>query len=234
MRWALSRVTTRRSWLISFTVRVFGTSTSIPDGRICAVIMKMISNTRTTSTNGTMLISESEVCVDLESGGVFLIRYMRPGRTGAPLIKHLLHLRGYFQRKSVQPLREIPNILQKLIVEDNRRNRRRKARRGGHKGLRDAGRHRAKAGGSGAAKTRERIDNPPHSSKETDEWRYRSGGSQPRHAFFDATHLVGRSDLHAHGHGLQTFQFGWMRVTRDAPHLALQFAITRRVHRGEG
>src|SRR6266566_775284 len=98
---------------------------------------------------------------------------MRPGRTGAPLIKHLLDLRGYFQRKGVEPLREIPNILQKLIVEDNRRNRRSKARRGGHEGLRDARRHRAKAGGSGAAKTCERIDNPPHSSKETDEWRYR-------------------------------------------------------------
>src|SRR6266581_2228124 len=159
---------------------------------------------------------------------------MRPGRTDAPLIKHLLDLRGYFQRKGVEPLREIPNILQELIVEDNRRNRRSKARRGGHEGLRDAGRHRAKAGGSGAAKTRERVDNPPHSSKETDEWRYRPGCSQPRHAFFDATHLVGRSELHAYGDGLQTFQFRRMRITRDASHLALQFAITRRIHRGEG
>jgi hypothetical protein len=29
-----------------------------------------MSSTRTTSTNGTMLISESEVCVDLESCGM--------------------------------------------------------------------------------------------------------------------------------------------------------------------
>ena len=36
-----------------------------------AVIMKMMSSTRTTSTNGTMLISESEVCVDLESCGIY-------------------------------------------------------------------------------------------------------------------------------------------------------------------
>src|SRR6267143_6761563 len=70
MRCALSTVTTRRSWLISFTVRVFGTSTSMPDWRIGAVIMKIMSSTRTTSTNGTMLISESEVCVDLESCGM--------------------------------------------------------------------------------------------------------------------------------------------------------------------
>jgi len=34
------RVTTNRSWLISFTVRVLGTSTSMPDCKIGAVIMK--------------------------------------------------------------------------------------------------------------------------------------------------------------------------------------------------
>src|SRR5437660_2649292 len=70
MRWALSTVTTRRSWLISLTVRVLGTSTSMPDCRMGAVIIKMMSSTSTTSTNGTMLISESEVCVDLESCGM--------------------------------------------------------------------------------------------------------------------------------------------------------------------
>src|SRR6266566_8801944 len=42
----------------------------MPDWRIGAVIMKIMSSTRTTSTNGTMLISESEVCVDLESCGM--------------------------------------------------------------------------------------------------------------------------------------------------------------------
>src|SRR5439155_25164313 len=82
MRWALSTVTTRRSWLISFTVRVLGTSTSMPDWRMGAVIMKMMSSTRTTSTNGTMLISESEVCVDLESCGMFPV--YQGGRWGRP------------------------------------------------------------------------------------------------------------------------------------------------------
>ena len=56
-------VMTMRGWVISFTVLVLGTSTSIPDWRIGAVIMKMISRTRTTSMNGTILISESEVPV---------------------------------------------------------------------------------------------------------------------------------------------------------------------------
>jgi hypothetical protein len=35
-----------------------------------AVIMKMMSRTSTMSMNGTMLISESEVCVDLEREGM--------------------------------------------------------------------------------------------------------------------------------------------------------------------
>ena len=51
-----------------FTVLVLGTSTSMPDCRMGAVIMKMISSTKTTSMNGTMLISESDVCVCLTCG----------------------------------------------------------------------------------------------------------------------------------------------------------------------
>jgi hypothetical protein len=38
----------------------FGTSTSMPDCRMGAVIMKMMRRTRTTSMNGTMLISASD------------------------------------------------------------------------------------------------------------------------------------------------------------------------------
>src|SRR6266403_512817 len=70
MSWFLSMVTTRRCCVISFTVWVLGTSTSMPDWRMGAVIMKMISRTRTTSMNGTMLISESAVWVDLFSWGI--------------------------------------------------------------------------------------------------------------------------------------------------------------------
>src|SRR5215469_452026 len=66
----LSMVTTRRTSVISLTVCVLGTSTSIPDWRIGAVIMKMISSTRTTSMNGTMLMSDRDVWVPLESCGM--------------------------------------------------------------------------------------------------------------------------------------------------------------------
>src|ERR1700722_6233953 len=58
-----SMVSTIRCWVISFTLRVFGTETSMPDCSTGAVTMKMMSSTRTTSTSGVMLISASEVRV---------------------------------------------------------------------------------------------------------------------------------------------------------------------------
>src|SRR5579863_6456676 len=56
-------VITSRSWVISFTVRVLGTLTSMPDCSTGAVTMKMISSTSTTSTSGVMLMSARAVCV---------------------------------------------------------------------------------------------------------------------------------------------------------------------------
>src|SRR5271154_5118683 len=56
-------VNTIRCWVISFTLRVFGTETSMPDCSTGAVTMKMTSSTSTTSTSGVILISASEVLV---------------------------------------------------------------------------------------------------------------------------------------------------------------------------
>ena len=61
--WSLSMVTMRCSSVIWLTVRVCGTATSMPDCRTGAVTMKMRSRTRTTSTSGVMLMSESADCV---------------------------------------------------------------------------------------------------------------------------------------------------------------------------
>src|SRR5277367_1276306 len=58
-----SMVSTIRCWVISFTLRVLGTETSMPDCSTGAVTMKIMSRTRTTSTSGVMLISASEVRV---------------------------------------------------------------------------------------------------------------------------------------------------------------------------
>src|SRR5262245_55707963 len=60
----------------SRTTWVFGTFTSIPDWITGAVTIKMMSNTRTISMKGIMLISASDVCV-LPSRVVIAIR-LRP------------------------------------------------------------------------------------------------------------------------------------------------------------
>src|SRR2546430_5003092 len=51
---------------------------------------------------------------------------------------------------------------------------------------------------------------------------------------FDTTHLFGGGKLHVDRHGLQTLEFGGMRVASDATDLALQFAIARGIDVGEG
>src|SRR4029077_14683901 len=81
MRCARSIETTTRDSEISLTVLVFGTSTSMPDCRIGAVIMKITRSTSITSTKGTMLISEREVPVWRASCGIFVffrLRFARP------------------------------------------------------------------------------------------------------------------------------------------------------------
>src|SRR5882672_5338224 len=72
MRCARSMETTTRDSEISFTVLVFGTSTSMPDCKIGAVIMKMTRRTSMTSTKGTILMSDREVPVWRVSCGIFV------------------------------------------------------------------------------------------------------------------------------------------------------------------
>src|SRR5262252_4061375 len=120
---------TSRCSVISFTVFVFGTSTSIPDCRIGAVIMKIISNTSTTSMNGTMLISDSDDCVFPMSCGidfrpVLRLAAHRYGGAAAGLVivsvaKGLFNLCGDFERKGVEPLPQVPNIAHKIVVENH-------------------------------------------------------------------------------------------------------------------
>ena len=159
---------------------------------------------------------------------------MRPGQDGRRiLVKCFFNLCGNFQRERVQSLPEITNILQKLIVENDGRDRRREAGGGGHQGFRDAGSNRTKAGGTGAAQAGEGVDDAPHRSKETDEGRHGAGGGQPGHAFFDAANFVGGGQLHANRYSLQAFELGRMRITGAAADLALQFAIACGVDRGK-
>src|SRR5712692_6124700 len=159
---------------------------------------------------------------------------MRPGRDGREiLVKCFFNLRGDFQCEGVQSLPEIANILQKLIVENDGRNRRGEAGSGGHQSFRDSGRNRTKTGGTRTAQAGEGVNDAPNGSEQADEGSYGAGGSQPRHAFFDAANFLGSGQLHANRYSLQAFELGRMRITGAAADLALQFAIACGVDRGK-
>src|SRR5712664_689151 len=98
---------------------------------------------------------------------------MRPDGDGREmLIKGLLDLRRDFQSKGVQPLGEIANFLQKMIVEDNRWNGGEKTRSSGDQRFGDAGSDGAQAGGTGAAQAGKRVNDAPHGSEQADEGRH--------------------------------------------------------------
>src|SRR6266404_590303 len=144
---------------------------------------------------------------------------------GSCSIKSFFDLRRDFQSKGVQPLGEVANFLQKMVVEDHRWDGSEKTRGGGDQRLGDARSDGAQTGGAGAAQAGKRVDDAPHGSEQTDEGGHRTGCRQPGHAFFDAAHFVRGGELHADGDGLQALQLGWMRIARGAADLALQLAV---------
>src|SRR5579864_7755458 len=105
-------VTTTRDCGMSLTVCVCGRSTSMPDCRIGAVIMKMMSSTRTTSTSGTILISDSDVPVCLSCGIADFLR------------AHFFNLRGNFHGEIIHARAQISDAADKIIVRDDGGNRR--------------------------------------------------------------------------------------------------------------
>src|SRR5215470_12071346 len=106
---------TSRCSVISLTVLVLGTSTSIPDCKIGAVIIKMISSTSTTSMNGTMLISDSDDCVFPASCGI--------SSTG----ERLFDLSSDLQRERIEALRQVTNVANEIVVENDGRDRRKQS-----------------------------------------------------------------------------------------------------------
>src|SRR5690349_117422 len=198
-------VTTRRCSVMTLTVLVLGTSTSMPDCRMGAVIMKMMRSTKTTSMNGTMLISESDVCVPLEICG---IDFFAAGGKPPASAKSFLDLRSDFESKGVEALPEFANVSQELVVKDDRGNGGKQTGGGGNQRFGNAGSHGAQTGGAGGAEAGKGVNDAPNSSEETDKRTDRAGGGQPLHAFFDATDFVGGSLLHGGGDGRKAFQFG--------------------------
>jgi len=148
------------------------------------------------------------------------------------LSKCFFNLRGEFVGESVQALSQFANILEKIVVSDEGGDRREEARCGGDKCFGDAGSNGAEAGGTGSAEAGEGVNDAPNRTKKTDERSDASCGSQPRHALFDTTDLVGGRKLHADGDGLERLESLRSRIAR-ASDLGLQFAVSGGVDIGE-
>src|SRR5579863_7051896 len=237
-RCARSMVTTMRICVSSFTVFVFGTSTSMPDCRIGAVIMKMISSTSTTSTNGTILISERELPVSrcicgithlyfifvipspaagLADGGEgSAFRFLGASNTvcASLLAVKRLNLRHKLRRKTIHPPGQPPDSLQIMVVSNHRGDRGEKSRGGCDQRLRDSRRHRPQARAAGVSQSRERVHHPPHRAEQPDERRNRACRREPRHSFFQVPHLFARRHLHLHPDGVRVLQPAGIRMAR--------------------
>src|SRR5260221_14413190 len=91
----------------------------MPDCKIGAVIIKMISSTSTTSMNGIMLISDNDVWVCFESCMFFSLRLLISDRSIQSKLlraKTLFNLRRDFKGKGIQPLPQFANIAQKTKI----------------------------------------------------------------------------------------------------------------------
>jgi len=142
-------------------------------------------------------------------------------------------LRRDFHRERVEALRKNPNVLQKLVVEDDGRNRDEQAGSRGQERFGNTGRDRAKACRVGVAETGKGVDDAPNRAKEADERRHRTGRCKPRHSFFGAADFFRRRDLHVGSDGLQAFQFWRLVGAGSVADLALKFPISGSVDRSK-
>src|SRR6202167_171957 len=171
-------VSTIRCWVISFTLRVFGTDTSMPDCSTGAVTMKMMSRTRTTSTSGVMLISASEVRVWPELAV--------KATCGLPLHRVLFGLRAdlfqaveQFAREVVHARAKLAQRSGELVVGDHGRNSHQQAGGGGDQGFGNARRHGTQSGRALRAQAMKGIHDAHDRTEKTDEGRHCADGGQP-------------------------------------------------------
>src|ERR1700761_6546375 len=170
----LSIVSTSRCCVISFTLRVFGTDTSMPDCSTGAVTMKMISSTRTTSTSGVMLISASEVRV----WPVLAVKATR----GLPLHRFLFggdlfQAVEQFAREVVHTRAELAKRRRKLVVGDDGGNGHQQTGGGSDQSFRHARSNGAQRSRAFRAQAMESIHDAHHSAEETNEGSDSADGS---------------------------------------------------------
>src|SRR5579863_1420292 len=168
--------------LVSWTT---GACTSRPNSMTCAVSMKMISSTRTTSTRGTTFISDM-VPIETPPRRRRPFEPFEPAVEIAILIRCLLLEASFrqvekFQREILHARADLLNYVPEVIVEDSGGDCTRQSHGGGHQGARDAGADGAHAGGAGKTELIEGVDDSQHGPKQADEGAYRGAGRQPTH-----------------------------------------------------
>src|SRR5712692_1307181 len=170
MRPSRVTLTTGRFSAFSCTCFTWGTFISRPNSITCAVSIKMMRRTRTTSTRGTTLISDKAAFPRPKRP--------RPKPPFPPLLKEkaMLYLLlvvalgdvEKLQREILHALADFFQDVPEVIVEHRRGDGRGQAQGGGDQRARNARRHRAHAGGASETQRLERIDDAPHRTEQTD------------------------------------------------------------------
>src|SRR3982074_2079751 len=113
-------LTTGISSAVSLTCFTFGTSISSPNSITCAVSMKMINSTRTTSTSGTTFISERVLC---DPRNRLRPLFPPPSEKAIFLILELLFRQVQkLEREVLHTGAEFLNAVSEVVVEDGRGN----------------------------------------------------------------------------------------------------------------
>src|SRR5579863_897815 len=187
-------VMTTFSVFTTFTVFVLGKSTSMPDSSMGAVSMNMMSSTRTTSTNGVTLMSESEVCVrplEVVNATRYLRQICAPHRVqqaaatirqfcklpflGKVALRHIHEL----QREVVHLAPQFLDALQEIVVGDDGRNCREQPCRRRNQRFGDAGRDAVQRRGAGGRQPLEGVNDAPHRPEQSDERRHAARSGKP-------------------------------------------------------
>src|SRR5438270_2367289 len=222
-----------------------------------AVNMKMMSSTSTTSTNGVMLISESELCVRPWELVNAIKTYFANGvayHCGSVLLRstvllcrclslfqndafaHSCSLRGRrgtidrvqkFEAEVVHSCAEFANLLHVLVVGDDRRNGGKQSSGGGDERGGNSWRYRAQGCRAGVAQSLKGIDNPPHGAKQANKGRNRPRGCKPGKTRLHLRHLFRRRDLN------RALDRGEI-ARRARPALAAIFVVSSLEHAHQG
>src|SRR6266568_5595824 len=171
--WSRSIVNTNLCSVISFTVRVFGTATSIPDCSTGAVIMKITSSTSTTSTSGVMLMSARDERVWpllLVKATLYLLRLIgRSTRSCRCAHGNLFERVEQLAAEVVGGRCEYPNARGELVVSHHGGYCNEQAGGRGDKRFGNARRDRAQCCSSRSAQSVKGIDDAHHCAEKSDE-----------------------------------------------------------------